>query len=94
MNTQMYLKSLALQNGTNPPSFSDPVIVGANMCRKKRIHPSAPTSDGDIWRVGQHRVDDSDAVDIDALMQSVDSILSRAKLLNVEVQMELLQYVE
>ena len=34
VNTQMYLKSLALQNGTNPPSFSDPVIVGANMCRK------------------------------------------------------------
>ena len=94
VHTQMYLKSLALRTGHNPPSFSEPVILGASTCRKRITQPTSPTTDDDIWRCARPQVKDEHSVDIDALMTCVDRILTKALLSDQELQVELLQYVE
>ena len=83
----MYLKSLALQTGNNPPTFSEPVIIGASKCRTSRIRRTFPGHD-------TGRVERTQIVDINALILSVDRILSAALLNAKQVQVELLQYVE
>lgn len=93
VHTQMYAKSIALCTGHNPPSFSAPVILGASTCRKRVTRPSVETTDDIIWRVGQPQLQDTHAVDMDALITSVDRILSTALLHNQEVQVEFLQYI-
>ena len=93
VHTQMYVKSIALCTGHNPPSFSAPVILGASMCRKCITKPCIETTDDNIWRLGQPQVKDTHAVDMDALMTSVDRILSTALLNNKEFQVEFLQYI-
>ena len=90
VHCQMYLKSLALSVNKNDPSrFADAVIIGVSTCRIGVTQANRDKSDYDPWQPNHDK-----CLDMNALITSVDSILSEAVLHNKIVQAELVEYIE
>ena len=91
VHCQMYLKSLAVANSNSAcaKTFTAPLIIDTSLCRKGRNSVIDPL--GDIWSV--RKVDDSHCVDVDALVTSVDKILTQAYLNKKLVSVELVEYI-
>ena len=89
VHCQMYLKSLSLSLTEVPITFADTVIIGTNACRKSVTQGTRKTPDVDPWQPNQDH-----CIDMDAVIGSVDTILSKALLHNKFVRAELVEYIE
>lgn len=87
VHCQMYLKSIALSL-SDPTTFADAVVIGTNCCRNRVTKGVKTIPEEDPWQPNQ-----DNCVDMDALIASVDSILSKALLQNKIVRAELVEYI-
>ena len=89
VHCQMYLKSLALSvNNKQPTQFAKKTIIGASSCRKG-VTQTTTTKPDDPWAPTERN-----CLDMNALITSVDRILSEALLYNKIVQAEFVEYIE
>ena len=88
VHCQMYLKSLCLSTCHDGQIFPSPLIIGASLCRKD----TTPRTEEDLmWR--KDPIDEAHCVDLQKLINSVDSILSQAYTSKKNVSVELVEYV-
>lgn len=88
VHCQMYLKSLALSVNNQPTQFAKKTIIGASSCRKG-VTKTTATKPDDPWAPSERN-----CLDMNALITSVDRILSEAMLYNKTVQAEFVEYIE
>ena len=88
VHCQMYLKSIALSLTDPPTTFADAVVIGTNSCRNRVTKGVKTIPEEDPWQPNQ-----DNCVDMDALISSVDSILSKALLQKKTVRAELVEYI-
>ena len=85
VTTQMFLKTMTLVDKNR---VGHPVLIGAKSCRLQRKEEEKA---GDIFRDPKH-VPDNNTIDLEKIIQQVESILSIAKKYNKQVRIELVRY--
>lgn len=89
VHCQMYLKTLCVSTRANGHIFPSPLVIGATLCRKDT---TPRRLEDEIWH--NNPIDDSNCVDINKLIHSVDIILSQAHRGKKNVSVELVEYIE
>jgi hypothetical protein len=90
VHTQMYLKSLSL--GSSTGYFGQPVFIGGDICRKKSKERSRWEIEGDIWRQSEDIPKQTRAVDLSALIELVDDVLTTGYLGKNILKVDMVSY--